>query len=75
MKNPEEIYGLTEKIINIALGRSIELNIRDFVIASCSGKTVEIFLKNLKSFKKRIDNEDYLNDESGFRLNIVCVTH
>jgi uncharacterized protein len=78
MKDSEEKYGSSEKVIDIALRRSGELNIRDFVIASCSGKTIDIFLKNLNNFKKMTDNKDYSGNKSEsliHGLNIVCVTH
>ena len=78
MGNLEKIYELTGIVIDRALERASELNIRDFVIASCSGKSVEIFLEKVR----RMHEKECFKDISGLAggtvppgLNVVCVTH
>ena len=77
MKSQKEVYDLTEKTINVALKRSLELHINDFVIASCTGKTVEIFLKSIENFGKQGNGKCLMGEPpvKNYGLNIVCVTH
>ena len=78
MQNLEAIYESTVKVIDIAINRALELNIKDFVIASCTGKTIEIFFNRLENFKKSFLLELTSKDKSeniSSNFNIVCVTH
>jgi len=77
-------YASTAHVIDIALKRAAELKIKDFVIASCTGKTAEIFLSRLEYFIKSGAQKSYINDpvidkdkikNKNNQLNIVCVTH
>ncbi|MBM3708991.1 MAG: hypothetical protein FJW61_01015 [Actinobacteria bacterium] len=55
----------TQKTISIALQRAKGLGIKDFVVASCTGKTAMLAV-------------DMINSEKSFNLkdiNLVCVTH
>ena len=76
-------YKHTINVIDLALKKSVELKIKDFVIASCTGKTAELFLARLEYFAESgllnnpaIDNnKKYSPAVPNYGLNIVCVTH
>ncbi len=82
MKDKDQIYRNTEEVIYKAITRGWELGIKDFVIASCTGKTAEIFIEKFEDFKSENKNKKWFKDslsnlDSNINLgiNLVCVTH
>ncbi len=77
MANKIELYKKTEDIIDLALKRGLELKINDFVFASCSGKTAEIFLDRVSDFKENglSTGKEGSKKNNGIAFNLVCVTH
>ncbi len=81
MKDTEIIYKKTAEVIHLALEKSIKLGIKDFVVASCTGKTIEVFLEQIKAFKissinnNKLDIKSDINSNVDLGINLVCVTH
>jgi hypothetical protein len=74
----EEVYKNTGQVIDMAIKRGLELGIVDYVFASCSGKTAEIFIDRVSSFMDEdlsvaTDQDNSKNKSTA--LNLVCVTH
>ncbi len=64
--NKEEAYKNTENVMDLAIKRGVELGINDFVIASCSGKTVGIFLQKMIYYKDHVFNIVWVTHQIGF---------
>ena len=78
MKGREEVYKNTGPVIDRALIRGLELGIVDYVLASCSGKTADIFIERIAAFKDEnlsINGSFNSSGRKGVNLNLVCVTH
>lgn len=71
MNDSGDRYITTAEVIDKALDKGIKTGIKDFVFASCTGKTAEIFLQRIFATK----NKSIYKRENKNTINLVCVTH